>query len=75
VLRAAVPAVERMVANRAGYLPFADVRRFADTLVRLMVSHILHPSPEPADVIAAQLSRLLIAGLDSRQPTLATVEG
>ncbi|MGH9136453.1 MAG: TetR family transcriptional regulator [Acidimicrobiales bacterium] len=72
VLAAAVPILQAMAAERVRGVPTDDLRRFADTAIRLLVSHMVYRSSEPAAAVASRVAGLLVDGF---QPARAEVEG
>jgi len=58
------PALARMLRSLLGDADQAETERMADLAVRVIVSWILNPPPEPLEQAAGALARLLVQGLD-----------
>jgi AcrR family transcriptional regulator len=59
------PALARLLASVFDDLAQEDAERVADLTVRVVVSWILNPPPEPLEDAAAGVARVLVKGLDS----------
>jgi len=59
------PALARLLSSVIDDVDVADAERVADLTVRMVVSWILNPPPEPVEDAAAGLAGVLARGLES----------
>jgi len=68
VLSAARQALGAVLGSHLPGLPAACLDSAADTLARLLVSHVINPAGDPPAAVAARLTGLLVHGLAGAAP-------